>query len=189
MTEFSELLKTRRSIRFFEDKEVPLDTIKEIIEDSTLAPSSGNGQPWSFIIINNKDMIKRISDESKASFLSDLEADPDSYLKKYEPTLRNKSFNVFYNTPSLVIIAGKKKPRGASVDCALAAAYFMMSASSRGLGTCWVNLGGEIRDPKTLEEIGMTDDLKIIAPMILGYPKAIPPIPKRKETRILKIIS
>ena len=51
MTDFAVLLKKRRSIRDYEDKQVPLETIKEIIKEGCLAPSSGHGQPWQFIII------------------------------------------------------------------------------------------------------------------------------------------
>ena len=58
--DFTELLNKRRSIRDFEDKEVPLDLVKEIINESILAPSGSNAQPWSFIIARNKDVIKRI---------------------------------------------------------------------------------------------------------------------------------
>ena len=58
MAEFFELLKKRRSIRNFEDKEVPLETIKEIIKDSCLAPSAVNGQPWRFIVVSDRDRIK-----------------------------------------------------------------------------------------------------------------------------------
>ena len=60
--DFKELLEKRRSVRDFEDKEVPLDLIKEIINDSIKAPNASHRQPWSFIIVNNKDMMKRISE-------------------------------------------------------------------------------------------------------------------------------
>ena len=48
MADFSELLNKRRSIRDYEERAVSLDLIKEIIRDSCLAPSSGDGQPWRF---------------------------------------------------------------------------------------------------------------------------------------------
>jgi nitroreductase len=64
----------------------------------------------------------------------------------------------------------------------------MFSATSRGLGTCWIGLGREIRDPELLVAIGVPDGLKIIAPIVVGYPRQIPPAPPRKEPMILKII-
>ena len=98
------------------------------------------GQPWRFIIVNNKEWIKKLSDESKKNVLSYIELNPDAPLKKYESVLRDKDFNVFYNAPCLVYIGGSEDIRSLQVDCALAACYFMFSAAARGLGTCWVGL-------------------------------------------------
>ena len=111
MADFFDLLKTRRSIRDYQEKKVPLELIREIIKDACLAPSSGNGQPWKFIIVNDRSWIRKLSDESKANFVSFLEKTADSPLKKYEPVLRNPGHNVFYNAPCLVYIAGSKDAR------------------------------------------------------------------------------
>jgi len=108
MIDFPELLQKRRSIRDFQDKEVPPELVREIIQDACLAPSAGNGQPWKFIVIHNRDWIRRLSEESKKNNLSQIEKDPNSPMKKYEARLRDKDFNVFYNAPCLVYIAGSR---------------------------------------------------------------------------------
>ena len=64
----------------------------------------------------------------------------------------------------------------------------MMAAATRGLGTCWVNLGSEIHDPDMVSALGIPDNHTIVAPIILGYPEQIPSAPKRKEPKIIKII-
>ncbi len=138
MADFSELLNKRRSIRDYEDRSVSLDLVKEIISDSCFAPSSGDGQPWRFIVVNNKEWIKKLSDESKKNILSYIELNPGASVKKYEAVLRDKDFNVFYNAPCLVYVGGSDKVRSLQVDCALAACYFMFSAAAKGLGTCWI---------------------------------------------------
>jgi nitroreductase len=189
MADYFDLLKTRRSIRDFEDKNVPLDIISDMIRESCLAPSSGNGQPWRFIVITDKAFIRRLSDESKKNILFYIEKNPGAPVKKYEVALRNKDFNVFYNAPCLVYIGGSKKIGSIQVDCALAASYFMFSAAARGLGTCWVALGQHVQDPGLLEEIGMPEDCKIVAPIIVGYPRGIPDVPERMDPHILKIVS
>jgi nitroreductase len=61
---FTELLKNRRAIRDFQPKEVSLNIIEEILQESTLAPSASNGQPCRFSIINCKQTIKALSDEN-----------------------------------------------------------------------------------------------------------------------------
>ena len=116
MADFFELLKKRRSIRDFEEKDVPLETLMEIIKESCLAPSSGNGQPWRFVIVRNRGLIKRLSDESKKNILFYIEKNPGAPVKKYEVALRNKDFNVFYNAPCLVYIGGSKKVGSIQVD-------------------------------------------------------------------------
>jgi nitroreductase len=134
-------------------------------------------------------VIKRLSDESKKNLLFNIEKSSDSPGKKYEAALRNPAFNVFYNAPCLVYIVGSKQTRNLYVDCALAACYFMFCASEKGLGTCWVGLGTSIQDPELLNLIGMPQDHKIVAPLIVGYPKSIPNPPERMEPQILKIVS
>jgi nitroreductase len=188
MTDFAELLTRRRAIRDFQDKDVPLDLVMEIIKESTLAPSSGNGQPWRFIIVRDRAWIKRISDESKRNLVSYLEKDPGSPLKKYETALRNEGYNVFYNAPCLAFIVGPQTLPTLQVDCALAAGYFMFSAVARGLGTCWVALGSHITDPDILKALGLSESLRIVAPIILGYPTLIPAVPPRNDPRVLKVM-
>jgi len=79
MADFCELLMERRSIRDFDETEVPLGLIREIVKDSCLAPSSENRQPWRFIIVNNKEWIRRLSNESKKNLLLYLEKNPDLF--------------------------------------------------------------------------------------------------------------
>jgi nitroreductase len=179
---------TRRSIRNYEDKDVPLELIRKVIKDSCLAPSSGNGQPWRFVVVKNREWIKRLSDESKRNFLSYLDENPDAPIKRYEKTLKDHEFNVFYNAPCLVLILGPKSAHSVHVDCTLAACYFMFSAAAMGLGTCWIGLGTNIRDPETRRTIGIPEDCRIVAPIIVGYPKSIPAPPRRNEPQILKVI-
>jgi nitroreductase len=187
--DFQELLEKRRSIRDFEEKEVSPELIKDIIADSIKAPNASNAQPWKFIIVNDKKMMKRISDDSKKTLIAGIEKDPNSPMKGYLEVLRNENFNVFYNAPCLIAVVGRQKGATIAADCGLLAGYLMLSAASRGLGTCFVVQGAEVRDPDLLQEIGLPEGYRIYAPIILGYPKAIPAMPERKEPVILKIIS
>ena len=186
--DFETLLKNRRSIRDFQNKEVPLSILKEIIQDTCHAPTVSNGQPCRFVIIQNRDYIKKLSDESKKSLLDDLVRNPNLPLKQYEAALRDERFNVFYNAPCLVLFVGPKDVYSLDVDCGLTVAYFMFAATSRGLGTCWIGLGAHVRDKKILDEIGVSSDCRIIAPIIVGYPESIPSASERHSPDILKII-
>ncbi len=188
MVEYFELLKKRRAIRDFEDRDVPAEVVQEIIQESCLAPSSMNRQSWRFIIIMDRVMIQTLSDESKKSTIKQILAEPDSPRKGLLSSLRDETFNVYYNAPCLVYIVGAKSYLRRIEDCSLAACYFMFSAAARGLGTCWVGLGQNIEDSDLRRIIGLPNDHGIVAPLILGYPKSIPALPEREPT-ILKIIT
>lgn len=75
--DFIELLINRRAIRDYQNREVPLSIIKEIIQDTCLAPTATNRQPCKFIIIKDRDYMKELSYESKKNLLSDLERNPE----------------------------------------------------------------------------------------------------------------
>ena len=68
--EFSDLantIRSRRSIRRWEDKEVPEDLLLQAIELATWAPNGGNQQNWHFYIILNRDTIRAIADAVQAT--------------------------------------------------------------------------------------------------------------------------
>jgi nitroreductase len=184
---FSEVLLKRRSIRKYLDKPVEIDLLKNIIHESTLAPSAGNEQPWKFIIVQNPSVLQKISEDCKENLLARIAANPNDYAKKYERMLQNETFNIFYNAPCLVLILGERHVKNLLFDCTLAASYLLMSAAAKGLGTCWINFARELKNPALLEQIGVPENHTIIAPIIIGYPAIVPSPPKRKTAPILKI--
>lgn len=189
MLDFEQLMKQRRSIRDFLDNPVPESLILQLIEDSCSAPSAANNQPWHFIVVLDKEMIKTLSDEAKKNIIAGMKKQPDSPVASYLVQLEQESFNVFHNAPALVFILGNPKIPSLVFDVSLAAAYFMFSATARGLGTCWIGLGREIRDPGLLAAIGVPEGFRIVAPIIVGYPRQIPPAPPRNKPKILKIVT
>lgn len=130
--DFFELLEKRRSVRDFEDKQVPLEVIEEVVNDAIKAPNAGNMQLWRFIVVNNREWLRKISDANKKGFIADLDSNPNSPWKGYEAQFRKEDFNIFFNAPALVYIVGTSKMQTIVQDCSLAGAYFMLSAAVRG---------------------------------------------------------
>ncbi len=189
MMNYAELLQKRRAIRDFRDQEVPLPLVEEILRDATLAPSASNNPPCRFVVVQCRRAIKNLSDESKACLLRDHNDGKIALNPTYVNLLADENFNVFYNAPSLIFVAGPKSVGSLDVDAALAAGYIMFAAAARGLGTCWVALGANIRDPKLRGELGLSENLRIVAPILLGYPKAIPAASERHAPEILRVIA
>ena len=75
MPTFDELLKIRRSVRDYADRPVPMDLIKTLITESTCAPNASNEQLWRFVIVSDKEYMRRISDESKKNILATIQVD------------------------------------------------------------------------------------------------------------------
>lgn len=168
MTDAQEILnflKDRRTIRSFEDREIPDESIKMILEAGRWTPSAANRQSWEFIAIKNKDLLKKLW-ESKAIF---------------SPS--------FQSAPLAIAIVGKIKENKNwyDIDVALASMQIMLMAWALDIGTCWI--GSMSREKsKEILELGENDFLLTILPM--GYIKGnIPNPPPRKDlSQISRII-
>lgn len=185
MLTYDQLILNRRSVRDFQSKTISNQIIQEILIDTCKAPSASNVQPWRFIIIQDKNLLQKLSSESKTNNLKCIQQNHECPLKRYEKTLQNPNFNVYYNAPCLILIVSDNKHKYFIKDCSLAAAYLMFAATARGLGTCWVGLGDNIQDPILKTEIGLPPNYEIVAPIILGYPVKIPTMLNRNEATIL----
>ena len=57
---YLQLMKTRRTVREFSDRSVPIDIIKNAVKTAASAPSGANKQPWHFVIVKDKETKKQI---------------------------------------------------------------------------------------------------------------------------------
>ena len=71
---YYQALSTRRSIRDFQDKDIPLDIIEQCIKTASEAPNGANLQPWHFVVVKDKALKHRIrlaAEEEERSFYSE----------------------------------------------------------------------------------------------------------------------
>lgn len=192
MNSVIETIRNRRSIRDYEERNVPEETIREIIDAARWAPSGANLQPWKFIVITNRDLIKRLSDLLKSYVIPVVRTMGHAGLMKFLPGLEDETSNLFYNAPCLILILGKRSVLTLDWDCAMAAENMMLAADSLKLGTCWIGFAmiGLIQaiaqKDSIIDELGIPGGCKVIAPIILGYPRTIPSAPPKKKPEILK---
>ncbi|TCL76386.1 nitroreductase [Hydrogenispora ethanolica] len=184
--ELMEAIYQRRSIRKYKDDPVPKEVVGRLLEAATLAPSASNSQPWAFAVIQDRDRLLGYSDRAKALFLEWFknQADPQGYLA----LLSKPDFNIFYDAGTLVIIYsryGNVSPMALG-DCCLAAENLMLAAHGLGLGSCWIGFATLlVNDPAFKEELGIPQDYQAVAPLILGYPEAVPSGYSRKPPEVL----
>ncbi|MCZ7357652.1 MAG: nitroreductase family protein [Candidatus Methanoperedens sp.] len=188
MKDIIEMIKTRRSVREFKQDQIPDDEIKFLIDCARYAPTGFNTQPWSFLVIKNKDAMRKISESGKKSMIPLLEPMKDSSQKARDflVFLKTKGTDMFYNAPVLVIILGNKSAPTVDFDCSMAAQNMMLAAHSKGIGSCWI--GGvlpALMNEELLKELGAPDGYKAIAPLIFGYPKSKTSMPEKIEPKVV----
>jgi len=94
--EFLKMIRSRRTVREFSDKNVPMSVIKNIIKAASSAPSGANKQPWHFVIVRDSDLKKRIriaAEKEEKEFYTNRA--PDSWLEDLN------QFNTDWNKPFL----------------------------------------------------------------------------------------
>ena len=182
--ELMETIYNRRSVRFYTEETVDKDTIEELIKAGIQAPSAMNVQPWAFAVIQDKELLQKISDETKVCLLASLSERP--YLECYRQLFSDPEFHVFYNAPALIITLAKPEGAYASGDCTLAAQNIMLAAHSLGLGSCWIGFAQmSLNTPELKEQLGIPKEYTIVAPLIIGHPAKASVAVIKKEPEIL----
>ncbi|MFZ3058643.1 MAG: nitroreductase family protein [Candidatus Methanoperedens sp.] len=188
MKDVIEIIKTRRSVRDYKEDPVLDEDIKFLIDCARYAPSGMNMQPWSFLVIQNKEVINKLSEDGKRAMIPLAEKIVNNPNKApgFISFLKTGT-NLFYNAPLLVIILGNKKSLTADWDCAMAAQNMMLAAHSRGIGSCWIGFAmPALMDEKILKELGAPPGYKAVAPLIFGHPqgRTAIAIPERREPEV-----
>lgn len=187
MKDIIEIIKTRRCVREYKEDDVSDDDIKFLIDCARYAPSGFNMQPWSFLVIRNKETMKKLSESGKKSMIPILEPIKNTSGKASDflVFLKTKGTSMFYNAPVLIIILGNKNAATVDFDCSMAAQNMMLAAHSKGIGSCWIGgLLPALMDEKLLKELGAPAGYKAVAPLIFGYPKGKTVLPERIEPEV-----
>ncbi len=181
--ELKEAITTRRSVRKYKDEPIAEETIRELLELASWAPSGTNTQPWLYTVIEGKDYLKGLSDRCKPYILEAMDALPA--LEIYRTTLSNPGYNIFHGASTLVLIYGNQNAFTYPNDCSMAALNLMLAAWDRGIGSCWVGFARALcGTPEFKAELDVPPQYQLVAPVILGYPVGKPGHGARKEVKV-----
>jgi len=148
--EFYKVIKTRRSIRSYSEKDIPPDVIKRILDAARIAPSGNNRQPWSFIVVKDHERKKKIAEASYGQgFITEapvvVVCCAQRYPNSYEPWKDNCYL----------------------ADAIIAIDHLVLAARNEGLGTCWI---GAIHDKQVKELLNVPDEVDVVMVIPIGYP-------------------
>jgi nitroreductase len=180
-------ISNRRAVRGYSVEPVKEKTVQFLIEQSTLAPSAVNAQPWAFVVIQKPDTLKKISDRAKEA----MRIDPRWKNARGHGALHlaDENFDVFYGASTLILICAKTESPWAVGDCCLAAQNLMLSACGLGLGTCPIGLALETFNTDSVRrEVGIPNDFTPVLPIIVGFPSGVTPKTERDPPKILNWI-
>ena len=180
-------IMNRRSIRTFMETQVPDDLIEKLIDAGIHAPSALGLYPWSFVVLKDQAMMKRISDYAKPIVIAGLKKSKSGGMtQRYLEMTGEEGFSIFYNAPCLLLVLGRDDAVLADVDCSLCAQNIMLAAHSLGLGTCWIGSARYLeKNPQLVSDLAIPEGYHIVAPLILGYPNEEPEMPERTEPKIV----
>ena len=165
-----DLLKIRRSIRKYKEDKISLDTIETLLKSALYSPSGNNIKPWEFIIVEDKDLLYK---------LSKAKTNSANFIKS--------------STLAIIVLADERKTDVWIEDSSIAATVLHFTAESLGLGSCWV----QIRKRNTTEQqssedytrqlLDIPNYMRVEMILAVGYPAESKTNKKISELDLTKI--
>lgn len=181
----NEVLKTiekRRSVRAYKSEAIPRNLLKRVIEAGNQAPSGMNSQPWRFVVIEDRDLHKRLLEAAIPNARQLLEPLKESNPERYQLIMKRYDEledPIYYSAPAIIFVIGVGIY--ADLSCPLACQNMMLAAFSLGLGSCWVQFGSLVTENQEIATaLDLKDEEKIFGPVVLGYPVSFPEPPEKK---------
>ena len=181
-----EAIYYRRAVRDYTIQKIDHPMINTLLDAAVYAPTAMHAEPWTFVVIQDKSVLNRLSDNVKALMTEGNDPIHPSVGNHNSDRFTTPEFNAFYNAGTLILICGK--PLGPFVisDCWLAAENLMLAACAHGLGTCVIGLAvTALNKMQWKKELGIPDDMTVFAPILVGIPAGTTPLVPRKPPEIL----
>ncbi|MFO7448293.1 MAG: nitroreductase family protein [Ignavibacteriaceae bacterium] len=178
-----DVFQERRSVRKYKPDPVPQEDLVKIIDAARMAPTSGNQQPWKFLVIQDQNKIAEMKNLCLAGFIENYDNNPDksedreSFINRATESLTN-----YFSAPVYIVILTDNNsmyPTYNHWDGPLAAGYLMLAARSLGYGTVFIT--DAIPDNVTKTALGIPDNYTRVCITPLGTPVEWPKSPKKKE--------
>ena len=207
------LIKERRSIRRWKSEEVPEDLLRKAVELATWAPNGGNFQPWHFVVIKKKEIIKKVADAVQSA-IDKIASWPEAGLWQEDVKRYQGSASFFRNAPVCIgvfsgeyqsvldrvlrirapfdeeakeILAFRASAPTALQSAAAAVATMLLVFHQMGLGAVW--LGAPLTAKKEIETIlHVAPEMSLVCLVAAGYPDESPKKDRKPLDQVLEFI-
>jgi nitroreductase len=148
-----DILRNRRSIRRYKDKDIEPATIDLLKEAALRSPSSRDIKPWRFFFIQDRGLLKRLSraKEHGSSFLEGARL-------------------------GVVVCADESESDVWIEDCSIASIIMQLAGQSMGLGSCWIQIRNRMHSTNLSSEdyvkgiLDLPEGMKVESIISFGYP-------------------
>ena len=170
MTDAINTLKSRRSCRSFDGRQITEEELNTILEVGTYAPTGMGRQSPVIVVVQDKETI--------------------AYLSKMNAEIMGSDGDPFYGAPTVLIVLANKAMPTYLYDGALVMGNLMNAAEAVGVQSCWIHRAKEEFESEEgkalLKKWGIAGDYEGIGHCVLGYGEKAP-IKPRKENYIYKV--
>ena len=187
-----DLMKERRSIRKYQDRQIDREDLEKIIEAGLYAPNAGGGQRAKIVAIHNKELAEKIGRLNLAHF--DRSKLVGGYVSSEQPSVIDNPEikSGFYGAPTVCIIFGARNFLYSIPDAFCCAENMVLEAANLGIASCIIARGEETFDNEIGRELlkkwGVSDTDTARCFVILGHCDGdYPQIKQRKDNRFLII--
>lgn len=187
-----QFLRSRRSVRQFKKGQVDQGTLERLIEIARNAPTSKNGQLVEWVVINDREKLRRLCEGVIEWMKGLLKADPASTNMPYLPMVikgwEAGKDGILRDAPCLIVAMSPALDNNGMVNLTLALSYLELAAPVFKLGTCWAGFlySALLANPALRAEVGIADDFPDYYPMMIGNAKVrYQRLPVRKAPKII----
>lgn len=170
-------LRMRRSVRAFKPQPPTPEDVTKLLDAARYAPTAGNSQGLSYIVVTDKEKIKQIADATADWMQEEVDAGTENkrYFEAVLRAYRERGQDIIArNAPMLIFAVTRKLNITGVSNCEQTWAYAELFAPTIGLGTTiagFIQTCG-IRGYKPLADLlGVSPKYKIVGTLMVGYPK------------------
>jgi nitroreductase len=193
MTDLLQLIKKRRSIRRYSDRQISQEDLSQIVDAGVHAPNAGGGQRSMIVAIHNKQLVAQVGRLNLVCM--DRSRLAGGYVSKEQPSIIDDPTikSGFYGAPSVVIVFAQKNFLYSIPDAFCAAENMVLMATDLGISSCIIARGEETfanpEGARFLEQWRVPDNMVARCFVILGYNDGPYPAEKAVKANRVKIIN
>jgi len=154
-----EAISTRKSVRKFQDKDIPEEVVTRLLEAARIAPSASNRQEWRFVVVRDAAARKKLAEAASGQqFVGEAPvvlaccAETDNHMMACK--------QLCY-----------------PIDVAIAVDHITLCAAAEGLGTCWI---GAFSEDRVKEILGIPPQIRVVGLLPVGSPEDPSPVEKNR---------